>query len=144
MTRTEGRTLAFELLYSIEIQKVEHNEQAEQIELFLEQNQVEEEKTIDYIKQTVQGINENQNAIETLISKNLKEKWNISRISKVNLALLKLGIYEIIYSKLPYKIVINEVVELAKKYGDENSPSFINGILGNVIKEEGLQEESSN
>ena len=52
----------------------------------------------------------------------------------MDLALLKLGIYEIFYSKLPYKVVINEVVELAKKYGDEPSPSFVNGILANIIK----------
>ena len=63
------------------------------------------------------------------ISDNLKEKWEITRISKINIALLKLAIYEILYTKLPYKVVVNEVVELAKKYGDDNSAPFINGIL---------------
>ena len=73
-----------------------------------------------------------------MISQNLKEKWDINRISKVNLALLKLGIYEMLYSKLPYKVVVNEVVELAKKYGEDSSPSFVNGILANIIKQKGL------
>ena len=76
-----------------------------------------------------------------LISQNLKEKWDISRVSKVNLALLKLAIYEIIFNKLPYKVVVNEVVELAKKYGDDNSANFINGILANIIKQSGITSE---
>lgn len=71
----------------------------------------------------------------------MKEKWDISRISKVNTALLKLATYEIVYAKLPYKVVVNEVVEIAKKYGDENSPSFINGILANIIKQTGITNE---
>lgn len=140
MTRSEGRTLAFELLYSIEIQKILEEEKQEQIELFLEQNEVKEEKVCNYIRQTIKGISSNQSKIEEMISENLKEKWDINRISKVNLSLLKLGIYEMVYSKLPYKVVVNEVVELAKKYGDENSPSFVNGILANIIKKEGLAE----
>ena len=53
----------------------------------------------------------------------------------MNLALLKLAIYEMKYKELPYKVVINEVVELAKKYGEETSHSFINGILASVVKE---------
>ena len=137
MTRTEGRTLIFELLYSLEIQKIakeEQEEQEEQVEIFLQENEVNEEKTVQYIKEEIKGINENEPEIRKTISSNLKEDWNIDRISKVDLALLKLGIYEIFYSKLPYKVVINEVVELAKKYGDEPSPSFVNGILANIIK----------
>ena len=134
MTRTEGRTLIFELLYSLEIQKIAKEEQEEQVEIFLQENEVNEEKTVQYIKEEIKGINENEPEIRKTISSNLKEDWNIDRISKVDLALLKLGIYEIFYSKLPYKVVINEVVELAKKYGDEPSPSFVNGILANIIK----------
>lgn len=134
MTRTEGRTLIFELLYSLEIQKTAKEEQEEQVEIFLQENEVNEEKMVQYIKEEIKGINENEPEIRKTISSNLKEDWNIDRISKVDLALLKLGIYEIFYSKLPYKVVINEVVELAKKYGDEPSPSFVNGILANIIK----------
>ncbi len=134
MTRTEGRTLIFELLYSLEIQKTLKEEQEEQVEIFLQENEINEEKTVQYIKEEIKGINENEPKIRKAISNNLKEDWNIDRISKVDLALLKLGIYEIFYSKLPYKVVINEVVELAKKYGDEPSPSFVNGALANIIK----------
>ena len=99
MTRTEGRTLIFELLYSLEIQKIAKEEQEEQVEIFLQENEVNEEKTVQYIKEEIQGINANEPEIRKTISSNLKEDWNIDRISKVDLALLKLGIYEIFYSK---------------------------------------------
>ena len=141
MTRTETRELTFELLYSLEIQKNEKSEYSEQIEMFLNEQEINQEKAITYINQTILGINENEEEILKLISQNLKEKWDISRISKVNTALLKLATYEIVYAKLPYKVVVNEVVEIAKKYGDENSPSFINGILANIIKQTGITNE---
>ena len=141
MTRTETRELTFELLYSLEIQKNEKSEYSEQIEMFLNEQEINQEKAKTYINQTILGINENEEEILKLISQNLKEKWDISRITKVNTPLLKLATYEIVYAKLPYKVVVNEVVEIAKKYGDENSPSFINGILANIIKQTGITNE---
>ena len=72
--------------------------------------------------------------ITELISKNLKTGWTIDRISTVDLSLLKLAIYEIKYGEIPYKIAINEAVNLAKKYGEEQSPSFVNGILAKVVE----------
>lgn len=59
----------------------------------------------------------------------------IGRVSKINIAILKLAIYEILYKKLPYKVVINEAVELAKAYGDDSSSSFVNGVLANIVKD---------
>lgn len=138
MTRTQTRQLAFELLYSLEIQKVTKEEQEEQINLFLEGQQESDEKVKEYILDIVKGITENEEEIQKLISKNLKEKWELSRISKINLTILKLAIYEMNYNKLPYKIVVNEAVELAKKYGEDTSSAFVNGILANIIKQSGL------
>lgn len=132
MNRSKARELAFKLLYQIEIQK-EVSE--EDIELFFENNEVNSKEAKEYINDMVNGININSKEILEQISKNLKEDWEVERVSKVNLALLKLAIYEIKYKELPYKVVINEVVELAKKYGEETSHSFINGILASVVKE---------
>lgn len=81
------------------------------------------------------GIKNNQQKIEEDIKTNLKENWKIDRISKVNLSILKLAIYEIKYTQVPFKVAINEAVELAKKYGDENSKTFVNGILASIVKE---------
>lgn len=141
MTRTETRELAFELLYSLEIQKISSTEYKEQIKLFLENKEIDIQKVETYITETANGIKKNEDKILKLISQNLKEKWNIKRISKVNLTLLKLAVYEIVYTKIPYKVVINEVVEIAKKYGDDNSSLFVNGILANIIKQLEIKNE---
>ncbi len=138
MQRTAMRELAFKLVYEIEVQK---DDIEEQVELFLESNEITDEKVISYLKDVVNGIESNDSEINELISKNLKENWSLNRIPKISLSLLKLAIYEMLYSKIPYKVAINEVVELAKKYGDEASPNFINGILASVVKEKGLNKE---
>lgn len=141
MTRTEIRELTFELLYSLEIQKMEQEEYNEQIELFLVEQNVSQEKAKTYMTETINGIAKNKEEILKLISQNLKEKWDISRVSKINITLLKLATYEIVYTELPYKVVVNEAVEIAKKYGDDTSPAFINGVLANIIKQTGIANE---
>lgn len=135
MNRTQVRELTFKLLYSNEIQK-DVNE--EQIDIYLQDNQIEKDEQIQYVKTTFNGIKDNIEEIEELIKSNLKENWSINRISKIDLAILKIAIYEIIYSKLPYKVVINEAVELAKKYGEDQSKSFINGVLASIVKEKNI------
>ena len=141
MTRTEIRELTFELLYSLEIKKMEQEEYNEQIELFLVEQNVSQEKAKTYMTETINGIAKNKEEILELISQNLKEKWDISRVSKINITLLKLATYEIVYTELPYKVVVNEAVEIAKKYGDDTSPAFINGVLANIIKQTGIANE---
>lgn len=134
MKRSAIRELAFRLIYSLEIQKPEDLE--EQIELYLECEEVEDDEAKEYIKEAVLGIKEHINEIQGLIEKNLKADWKIDRISKIDLSLLKLAIYEIKYKKIPYKVAINECLELSKKYGEESSKNFVNGILASVVKEE--------
>ena len=131
MNRTESREQAFKLLYSMEIQK---EASPEQIDLYLENNEITNEQTIQYIKDIWTGTNKYKDEIKEKISKNLKKDWYIERLSKVNLSLLKLAIYEMLFKKLPFKVVINEVIELAKKYGEDNSASFINGVLASIVK----------
>ena len=132
MNRSAAREETFKLLYSLEIQKEDLKEQTE---IYLENAEISDENTKKYMSQIVEGIETNINDIENKISENLKKDWKIERISKINLVLLKLAIYEILYTKTPFKVVINEVVELAKKYGDDTSPNFINGILASIVKE---------
>lgn len=133
MNRSEIREEAFKLIYSLEIQKKEPIE--EQIELYIQSNGIDNKKAIEYIEDAVNGIEKNKEVITEKIEKNLKQDWKIDRISKVNLAILKLAIYEIKYKDIPFKVVINEAVELAKKYGEDNSKNFVNGILASIIKE---------
>ena len=138
MKRTEAREAAFKLLYSLQL--MEDVNIDEQIAIFIENNDIEDSEAIKYIKNIIDGTNKENTELEKIISQNIKEDWDIKRISKIDLTLLKLGIFEIIYSKLPYKVVINEVVELSKKYGDDSSKSFINGVLASVVKKNEIAE----
>ena len=133
MNRTEMRENAFKLIYSLEIQKVENVQ--EQINLYFESNNITDEEAQKYIANAVNGIEEHQEEILKDIETNLKEEWKLSRISKMDLTILKLAIYEIKYTDVPYKVSINEAVELAKKYGEDKSKKFVNGILASVVKE---------
>lgn len=137
MTRTQMREEAFKLLYSLEIQKENVNEQ---IDLFIENNKIENKQTIEYIKDIILGIEANKEEIIEYIRRNLKKEWSIERISIANLVILKLAIYEIVYKKIPYKAGIDEAVKIGKKYGEESSKIFINGILASLIKELRLEE----
>jgi N utilization substance protein B len=138
MQRSAMRELAFKLVYEIEVQK---ESEEEQFEIFLENNEITKESVIDYLKDIKDGIRANIDEINSLITNNLKDNWSLNRISKINLSLIKLAIYEMVYKNLPYKVAINEVVELAKKYADESAPVFINGILASVVKEKNLNGE---
>ena len=133
MNRSEIREQAFKLIYSLEIQKKENIE--EKIELYLESNEITNKNAIEYIKDAIYGIEEHKEEILEKIEKHLKSDWRIERISKVDLSILKLAIYEIKYKEIPFKIAINEAVELAKKYGEESSKNFVNGILASIVKE---------
>ena len=75
----------------------------------------------------------NLEKIDNLIKKNLK-KWDFSRINCVERSLLRIGVYELKFESIDHKIAINESVEIAKKYGEEKTSKFINGVLANVIK----------
>ena len=133
MKRSAIRELTFRLIYSLEIQKTDDLE--EQVELYLQCNEVEDDEVKEYIKDAVTGIKEHIVEIQGLIEKNLKADWKIDRISKIDLSLLKLAIYEIKYKEIPYKVAINESLELAKNYGDDTSKNFINGILASIVSE---------
>lgn len=89
-----------------------------------------------YVEQINGGVNAHQTEIDTLISK-YSVDWAIERIARVDLSILRVAIYEMLYRKedVPAGASINEAVELAKRYGGERSYAFINGILGSVAKE---------
>lgn len=140
MQRSAMRELAFKLVYEIEMQK-EIN--TDQFEIFIENNEITNEKVINYLENIVKGLEENSEEINKLITSNLRDNWSLNRISKINISLIKIAIYEMVYNEIPYKVAINEVVELAKKYADDSAPVFINGILASVVKEKNLDGESN-
>ncbi len=132
MNRTTMRESAFKLIYSLEIQKKQDNLK-EQIDIYFESENIENKSAKEYIEDAVLGIENHKEEILGLIEKNLKADWKIDRISKIDLSILKLAIYEIQYKEIPFKVVINEAVELAKKYGEDSSKNFVNGILASIV-----------
>ena len=87
------------------------------------------------LKKCFLGISQHQEDIDEKIKSHLKD-WDFGRINKIDLALLRLAIYEICYEPdIPCKVSVNEAVELSKAYGEDSSSSFVNGILAEIIKE---------
>ena len=140
MQRSAMRELAFQLVYGLEMQK---EESQEQVDIFVENNKITDEKVIEYLRDIQKGLTQNSKEINTLIENNLKKNWSLNRVSKINLSLIKIAIYEMLHKELPYKVAINEVVELAKKYSDESAPVFINGILASVVKDKNLDKKEN-
>ena len=141
MQRSAMRELAFCLVYEIEIQK---NVDEDILEIFFENNEITEKEVKSYLREIKEGIEKHQLEINDLIIHNLKQNWSLDRVSKINLSLIKLAIFEMLYLDLPYKVAINEVTELSKKYADEQSPVFINGILASIVKEKRLNWQKFN
>jgi len=103
-------------------------------------DEIFEEKKIrnkqkDFALELYDGVKENIKEIDTAIDEHLKE-WNLDKIGNVERAILRLGTYELKYTKLDSAVVINEAIELAKKLCNETSPRFINGVLDAITKEE--------
>lgn len=132
MKRQKSREKAMELLFSMEISK---NSYEETIENFIEDYEMNL-NTIDveYIKNVVKVVTDNIEAIDEKIIQSLVN-WKLDRVSKVNLTILRLAVGEMMFVEdVPGSVAINEAVELTKKYSDEKSCSFVNGVLDKVLK----------
>lgn len=124
MNRRMAREKALQALFQLEL-----NEQEPQAAI---SNVLEEEATNDFLEQLVFGTTTHKAEIDTILKNNL-ENWTIERIGNIDRAILRLAIYEMKYeSSIPINVSINEAIELAKVYGDDDSSKFINSILSKV------------
>ena len=127
MRRSEIREHVFKLLFRVEFH--DQDEMDEQISLFEDELASLREKDMTYIKDKCNSIFEKIDEIDSAVNE-VSSGWKTSRMSKVDLSIIRLAVYEIKYEEeIPFKVSINEAVELAKKYGTDDSPSFVNGIL---------------
>ena len=127
MTRREIRENVFMMLFRVEFHN--QDEMDEQISLFEDELASLREKDMTYIKDKCNSIFEKIDEIDSAVNE-VSSGWKTSRMSKVDLSIIRLAVYEIKYEEdIPFKVSINEAVELAKKYGTDDSPSFVNGIL---------------
>ena len=135
MSRKSARELAFKVIFASNFQNEELSPEDMMDNLLNETEKMEEvtKEDMSYIKDVTHGVYENAVELDEQIKSHLKG-WTMDRICKTDLAILRLAIYEILYrDDIPYKVSVNEAVELAKSFSEENSPSFINGVLAGII-----------
>ena len=131
MNRRKSRETAMKLLFEMSINKENYEDI---IENFKENTEVDlKEIDMSYVTRVLAEVHENGKEIDKNIEKYLI-KWKLARLSKMNLAILRISTYEILFEKeIPNKVSVNEGIELAKMYGEDSSPAFINGILAKMI-----------
>lgn len=133
MGRHEQREQVFKLLFRVEFNSPE--DMPEQIKLFMEDNEeVIYQKDADYIEKRFEQVQEKLPEIDKLLNENT-EGWDTTRMGKVELTVLRLAVFEIVFDEeIPGSVAINEAVEIAKKYGQENSGGFVNAVLAKIVK----------
>ena len=131
MGRSELREHIFRILFRIEFQSKEEME--EQLALYLEELESAKDTEKEYIRTKYAAIAEKVEMIDEKINASVTG-WKTSRMGKVDLTILRLAVYEIEWDEeVPQGVASNAAVELAKRYGGEESPSFINGVLGKIV-----------
>lgn len=127
MKRREAREKALQALFQIELNEMSLDQAIKNI--------MEDEQD-DYMEKLVEGVMANKAEIDAIIEPNL-DNWRMDRLSKVDLSLLRLSVYEIKYlDDVPNRVSLNESIEIAKIYSDEKSSKFINGVLANIASED--------
>ena len=125
-SRHELREAVFKILFQIENTELDYKELLE-----LEQEEI---ANSSYVNNTLTEIINKLEEIDNIISNNLKD-WKLERLSKMDRQILRISAYEILYSDIPYKVSINEAVELSKKYSEKDeSYKFINGVLKGIVE----------
>ncbi|HLQ98011.1 MAG TPA: transcription antitermination factor NusB [Candidatus Dormibacteraeota bacterium] len=136
MKRTTAREKAMQILFQLEINDIDPVQAID--------NHLGEEKSDKFLLMLVLGVEENKERIDNVIIQHL-ENWTIDRIASVERTVLRIATYEIIFvDSIPESVSINEGVELAKKYADEKSGKFVNGVLSKIIAEKDVVDDSSN
>ena len=134
MGRHEQREQVFRLLFRESFHSTEDMEQ--QVKLFFEDEELSgiSEKDMEYIAQKHEKIREKLAELDKLLDEKA-ENWKVSRMGKVELTVLRLALYEMLYDEeVPEGAAINEAVEIAKTYGQESSGSFVNAVLAKFVK----------
>lgn len=133
MSRTQSREITMELLFGMSLSK---DTAVEALETFVDNYEKNiEELDLEYIKAILDGVEEYKGEIDALIDANL-QNWKFERVSKVNISILRLAIYEMKYVEdVPSKVAINEALDITRKYSDEKAVAFVNGVLDKILKD---------
>ena len=130
MKRSESREHIFKMAFGLEFNTAD--EMPQQLELYFDQLEEAKEKDREYIQKKAQAVAERKEEIDKLINEHTTG-WKTTRMNKVDLTILRLAVYEMKWDDdVPVSVAINEAVELAKRFGGDESPSFINGVLARI------------
>jgi len=129
-TITHAREAVIQTLYA---QEMGNDKAIQQFEDILKDKKVKGAKA-EFARKLLTGILQNIDKIDTIIKEHLID-WDFDRLDKVDKQILRVGIYELLYTDTPYQIVIDEAVKIAKNFSEDKAKSFINGILDRVAKE---------
>ena len=138
MTRHEEREQAFALLYEYTFYP---EESASEFISFREE--LSESSYGKFVKDCFIGVNENLDVIDKLITEH-SVGWKVKRMSRITKSVLRLAVYELLYSETPPKVAINEAVEISKAYDDPKASGFVNGILNKIARAEGKIPQAEN
>ena len=135
MNRRKSREIAMKLLFEVAIKKEDYTEVVEDFKENTDVTNVDlSDVDMEYITRILKGIKDNQEQLDKQIEQYLIN-WKLYRLSKVDLSILRIATYEILFEEdIPDKVSVNEAIELAKKFSEEKSATFINGVLGSMIK----------
>jgi len=131
MTRRELREHIFKMLFCVEFYQQE--QVPEQLESYFDRYESIEEKDRGYLMDKAGSVIEKITELDTKIDE-IAQGWKVKRMGNVDKTIIRLALYEILYEEnVPTKVAINEAVEIAKIYGGDDSPAFINGILAKLV-----------
>lgn len=133
MSRRNARKNAFYLVFQSDFMGFENVEETKEV-FYAVNEEIEEEDKV-FINALTDGVCEKREEIDAIIEKRAKG-WSVERMNKADLAILRIAVYEMKFmNETPVKVVINEAIEFAKKYCSDESPAFVNGILGSIAEE---------
>ena len=127
MSRKESRMQAFQTLFQIEIK--DNSLSIEEAINFIKDDN--EDLDFEFIHWLVTGVKDHEPVLDDKIQPHLKE-WTLDRLLKTDRIILRMATFELLNSETPQKVVINEAVELAKQFSDDDHHKFINGVLSNI------------
>jgi N utilization substance protein B len=127
--RSRAREVVLQALYQYDL----NPECGTSVDAFIARKLTDDRSMADFVRSLVQGVLEQRDHLDRLVGETA-ENWSVDRMAVTDRNVLRLGAYELLFTDTPGGVVINEAVELAKKFGDKQSPPFVNGILDRLLK----------
>ena len=136
--RSRAREIVLQVLYQDDL----NSDQPEDIRLkFINSRLNHDQALIDFAQQLLAGVRKHQEQVDARLEETARN-WRLSRMAATDRNVLRLGAYEILFTDTPDRVVINEAIELAKRYGTNNSSQFVNGVLDRLMTRETASEEA--